>query len=110
MRNIKILAVESEIGAGTRGASLGFEAIRIAALDFGSMFFRQFPAEKIPDENAMLLESARSLHARRGKYVKIVCERVMEVVSRTLKDGNFPVVISGDHASSVGTIAGIKTT
>ncbi|HYV92990.1 MAG TPA: arginase [Chitinophagales bacterium] len=108
MRNIKILAVESEIGAGTRGASLGFEAIRIAALDFGSNFFRQFPTEKIPDENAMLLESARSLHARRGKYVKIVCERVMEAVSRTLKEGNFPILISGDHTSASGTIAGIK--
>src|ERR1043165_505099 len=109
MRNIKILAVESEIAAGTRGASLGFEAIRIAALDFGSNFFRQFPTEKIPDENAMLLEPARSLHARRGKYVKIVCERVKEAVSRTLKEGNFPIIISGDHASAAGTIAGIKT-
>src|SRR4029078_6319889 len=109
MRNIKILAVESEVGAGTRGASMGFEAIRSAALDFGSNFFRQFPAEKIPDENAMLLEPARSLHARRGKYVKIVCERVMEAVNRTLKEGNFPIVISGDHSSAAGTIAGIKT-
>jgi len=109
MRNIKILAVESEVGAGTRGASMGFEAIRIAALDFGSNFFKQFPAEKIPDENFSLLEPARSLHARRGKYVKMVCERIMEAVHRTLKEGNFPIVISGDHSSSAGTIAGIKT-
>jgi len=109
MRNIKILAVENEVGAGTRGASLGFEAIRIAAMDFGSNFFKQFPAEKIPDENVSLLEPSKSLHARRGKYVKIVSERVMEAVNRTLKEGNFPIVISGDHSTSAGTIAGVKT-
>ena len=39
MRNIKLIEVPSEIGAGTRGASLGVEAIRIAALDFMSNFF-----------------------------------------------------------------------
>lgn len=108
MPNIKILAVESEVGAGTRGASMGFEAIRIAALDFGSSFFKQFPAEKVPDENVSLLEPARSIHARRGKYVKIVCERVMEAVNRTLKEGNFPIVISGDHSTAAGTMAGVK--
>lgn len=110
MRKIKILAVKSEIGAGTRGAGLGFDAIKTAALDFGSNFFRQFPEEVIPDENNMLFEPARSLHARRGKYVKNVCERVMEAVNTTLKDGSFPIVISGDHASAAGTIAGIKIT
>ena len=108
MRNIKILAVESEIGAGTRGAGMGFDAVKTAALDFGSNFFKQYPEETIKDENDMLFEPARSLHARRGTYVKIVCERVMEAVSRTLTEGNFPVIISGDHASSAGTIAGIK--
>ena len=36
MKNIKIIEVPSEIGAGTRGASLGIEAIKIAALDFGA--------------------------------------------------------------------------
>ena len=36
MKNIKIIEVPSEIGAGTRGASLGVEAIKIAALDFMS--------------------------------------------------------------------------
>jgi arginase len=109
MRNIKILAVESELGAGTRGAGLGFDAIKIAALDFGSTFFRQFPEEVIPDENNMLFEPARSLHARRGKYVQIVCERLMTSVNRTLKEGNFPIVISGDHSCSSGTIAGVKS-
>ena len=34
MKNIKLIEVPSEIGAGTRGASLGIDAIKIAALDW----------------------------------------------------------------------------
>ena len=34
-KNIRILEVPSEIGAGTRGASLGVEAIKIAAREAG---------------------------------------------------------------------------
>jgi len=32
MKNIKLIEVPSEIGAGTRGASLGVDAIKIAAV------------------------------------------------------------------------------
>jgi arginase len=109
MKKIKILAITSEIGAGTRGASLGFDAIKIAALDFGSTFFKQFPETDIKDENDMLLEPAGSLHARRGKGVLAVCERVSQAVRETLQDGKFPIVIAGDHSSAAGTIAGIKS-
>jgi len=48
MKNIKLIEVPSEIGAGTRGASMGVDAIKIAALDFMSNFFIHFPSEKIP--------------------------------------------------------------
>ena len=54
MKNIKLIEVPSEIGAGTRGASLGIDAIKIAALDFMSNFFVHFPSEKIPSENNIL--------------------------------------------------------
>src|SRR5665647_3542031 len=81
MKNIKLIEVPSEIGAGTRGASLGIEAIKIAALDFMSNFFVHFPSEKLETENQMLFEPIQSPYAKR---------------------------ISGDHSNSGGTIAGIK--
>ncbi len=59
MKNIKLIEVPSEIGAGTRGASLGLEAIKIAALDFMSNFFIHFPSEKVPHENKLLYRSHR---------------------------------------------------
>ncbi len=107
MKAIKILAVKSEIGAGTRGASLGFDAVRIAALDFGSNFFRQFPVEVIADENDSLLDSPGSLHARRGHQLLKVCERLMHAVHQCVREHTFPILISGDHSTAAGTLAGL---
>ena len=39
-RSIRLIEVPSEVGAGTRGASLGVDAIKIAAMDFRSDFFK----------------------------------------------------------------------
>ncbi len=40
-KNIRIIEVPSEVGAGTRGSSLGVDALKIAALDFRSGFFKK---------------------------------------------------------------------
>jgi arginase len=109
MKNIKIIEVPSEIGAGTRGASLGIDAIKIAALDFMSNFFVHFPSEKIETENNLLFEPISSPYAKRINGVIKMYERVSKAVTETIKNNFFPVVISGDHSSSGGTISGIKT-
>ena len=108
MKNIKLIEVPSEIGAGTRGASLGIEAIKIAALDFMSNFFIHFPSEKIPAENKLLYEPIESPYAKRIKGIVAVYERVSKAVSDSMKNNFFPVVISGDHSTAGATIAGIK--
>ena len=108
MKNIKLIEVPSEIGAGTRGASLGVEAIRIAALDFMSNFFIHFPSEKITTENKLLYEPIESPYAKRIKGITAIYDRVSKAVSDTLKNNFFPVILSGDHSTAGATIAGIK--
>jgi arginase len=108
MKNIKLIEVPSEIGAGTRGASLGVEAIKIAALDFMSSFFVHFPSEKIPHENKLLYEPIESPYAKRIKGVINVAEKVSKAVADSIKNNFFPIVISGEHSIAAGTIAGIK--
>lgn len=108
MKNIKIIEVPSEIGAGTRGASLGIEAIKIAALDFMSNFFIHFPSERIPVENKLLYEPIESPYAKRIKGVVSMYEKVSKSIHDTIKSGFFPVVLSGDHSIAGATIAGIK--
>lgn len=108
MKNIKLIEVPSEIGAGTRGASLGVEAIKIAAMDFMSNFFIHFPSEKIEAENKQLFEPIQSPYAKRIQGIVTMYERVSKSVQDAIKDNFFPVVLSGDHSTSGGTVAGIK--
>jgi arginase len=108
MKNIKLIEVPSEIGAGTRGASLGVEAIKIAALDFMSNFFVHFPSEKIEVENNLLFEPIQSPYAKRIQGINSMYEKVSKAVCDTIKNNFFPVILSGDHSTAGGTIAGIK--
>jgi arginase len=108
MKNIKLIEVPSEIGAGTRGASMGIDAVKIAALDFMSNFFVHFPSEKIEVENNLLFEPIKSPYAKRIQGVLNMYERISKAVSDSMKNNFFPVVLSGDHSNAGGTIAGIK--
>lgn len=108
MKNIKLIEIPSEIGAGTRGASLGIDAIKIAALDFMSNFFIHFPSEKVLTENKLLYEPIESPYAKRIKGIAALYDRVSKAVCDTMKNNFFPVVLSGDHSTAGATIAGIK--
>ena len=80
MKNIKLIEVPSEIGAGTRGASLGVDAIKIAALDFMSNFFVHFPSEKIEAENKILFEPIQSPYAKRIQGVLTMYDTVSKAL------------------------------
>jgi arginase len=108
MRELRIIEVKSELGAGTRGSSLGIDAIKIAALDFGSRYFKKYKTVDIPNENHLLLETVGNQHAKRISGVLTMVERISEEVSKTLKNKEFPIILSGDHSCSAGSISGIR--
>jgi len=107
-KQIRLIEVKSEVGAGTRGASLGIDAIKIAALDFRSDFFKTHRGINIPDDNSALFGMIESRYAKRIRSVLKMYERVGAAVRDTLKDGKFPIILSGDHSTSGGSIAGVK--
>lgn len=108
MKELKIIQVKSEIGAGTRGASLGVEAIKIASLDLKSNFFRQHESVEVENVNELLFDGAEHSYAKFIDGVLIMEERVCLEVYEQLFDRYFPLVIAGDHSTAYGTIAGIK--
>lgn len=107
-KKIKFIEVKSEIGAGTRGASMGPDAIKVAALDYGSNLFAKIPTHEIQVENNLLFEPQGSPYAKRLKGILNIYERLSTTVSESLKAKEFPLVLAGDHSTSGGTIAGIK--
>lgn len=63
MKKIRFIEVKSEIAAGTRGASMGPDAIKVAALDYGSNLFKKIDATEVPNENKQLFD-AREVRTR----------------------------------------------
>ncbi|HNQ61526.1 MAG TPA: arginase [Bacteroidia bacterium] len=108
MKKIRIIEVKSEIGAGTRGASMGPDAIKVAALDYGSNLFNKLNKVEVQCENQLLFESPGSPYAKRIKGMLTVLDRTATQVRNTLKNNEFPIILAGDHSTAAGTISGIK--
>lgn len=108
MPDIKIIENTSEIAAGTRGASLGVAALKVASLKSDNDYFGRFERFRIETENDVLFEPTIFRTAKRIDALVNIYQNVSDNVSFVLKNGDFPIVLAGDHASAGGTIAGIK--
>lgn len=109
MTNIKIIKNRSDIGAGTRGADMGIDAIEIAAINVGNDYFTRFDFEDVETENESIYNKVNNAFAKRIEHVYYQCTRVSNVVQETINDNQFPLVLSGDHSSALGTISGVKS-
>jgi arginase len=105
---IKLIKNRSDIGAGTRGSDMGIDAIEIAAINQNSDYFNQFEFEDVKTHNESIYDKNRSTSAKRIEHVVEQCTRVCNAVKKNLTDNFFPIVLSGDHSSALGTISGIK--
>jgi len=108
VKELKIIEVKSEIGAGTRGASLGVEAMKIASLDLHSDFFKQYESVEVENVNELLFDGAKHSYAKFIDGVMIMEERVCLEVYETVWEEDFPLIMAGDHSTAYGTMAGIK--
>jgi len=107
-RSIELLINKSEITAGTRGASLGPEAMMVAARNARSPFFGNYPITYIADRNETLDNPIKFPNAKKIEALTEVFQNVSNAVEKTLNKGVFPLVIAADHGSAGGTIAGVK--
>lgn len=105
---IKLIEVRSELGAGTRGASLGVDALKTACLDKASDYFIRYEVSEVETENDALFEPTPYKHAKYIDSVYKVERRTCEAVRDAIEDGYFPLILAGDHSTAAGSIAGIK--
>lgn len=98
-----IIAVRSDIGAGFGGSAGGVTVL----LD---LLAKSGITEQLvtKDCTVTLAEGFSSIYAKNIEKVLHICEAVCIEVCASLRSGQFPLVISGDHSSAAGTIAGIK--
>ncbi|NVJ45922.1 MAG: arginase [Cytophagia bacterium] len=108
MRKIRLVEVRSEIAAGTRGASMGIDAMKIASIKRHSNFFMRFEPVSIQDENRLLFGDPQYEFAKYAEGVYTMVDRVCDTISGLREQGLFPIVLAGDHSTAAGTICGIK--
>lgn len=108
-KNIVFLINKSEITAGTRGASLGPDAIITAARKRGSFIFGEYASEKIQNVNGLLDQETPFPFAKRIDGLLSVYQELNTKVAEVLHQGVFPIILAADHGSAGGTISGIKS-
>jgi arginase len=107
-RQLQFIFNPSELGAGTRGASLGPEAIRAAAREQNSTLFSEYPVYTLPNRNDLLDRPTNFPYAKRIDGVLQIFEGIKIQVKEAIDSGMFPLIIAGDHSSAGGTMAGLK--
>lgn len=108
MKTLRIIKNRSDIGAGTRGADIGIDALEIAAINAENDFFNRTLHTDVKTHNESIYDRVQNSYAKRINFVAQQCLRVAQAVQTTLDNNEFPLILSGDHSSALGTIAGIK--
>ncbi|HLE47888.1 MAG TPA: arginase [Candidatus Thermoplasmatota archaeon] len=104
----RIIGVPLDLGADRRGVDMGPSAIRAAKLHH---VLRNLGHDVLDGGNIATVESeARRIKDPRLKYldeVLLVCKRLSQVVTKTVSNNEFPVILGGDHSIALGTMAGL---
>ncbi|RFC53336.1 arginase [Brumimicrobium aurantiacum] len=106
--SIAYIINDSEISAGTRGASLGPGALRVVDDNSKNFLFSRYPIHYVKTMNHLLDKPTEFQWGKRADGLATVYKNVAEVVSKQRKQNDFTLVIAGDHGSAGGTIAGLK--
>ncbi len=108
MDPIKIIKNRSDIGAGTRGSDMGIDAIEIAAINVKNDFFNMHPYTDVKTHNETIYNKNKNTFAKRINFVCEQCQRLRDEVKKELGKGFFPLILSGDHSSALGSLSGIQ--
>jgi arginase len=106
-KKIKLLKIPSEYGAGTRGASLGIDALRIASIMRKSDLFTKLDTSTITVPKKNLLKRSKSKVAKYSGVISKLYSKIAASVALTASTSPFLFVLSGDHSSAGGVMAGL---
>jgi arginase len=105
---IRVIGAPMDLGADRRGVDIGASAIRYAGLndhlrhlgysvnDIGNIVVPQPESQPIGDPGLKYLAP-----------IVQVSEELARAVSAALRDGEFPLILGGDHSIALGSITGV---
>ena len=118
---VRIIGCPMDLGAGRRGVDMGPSALRIAGVgrvlqglgytvhDWGDIAVRTAEAHPAGSGDLQSPDSAAGGKAQLHFLAEIAatCRTLCNVVGQALSDGEFPLVLGGDHSMAIGTLAGL---
>lgn len=102
------MEVSSELGAGTRGASLGPAALRYADIAKGRRKLNRYAFDWVDDVNENLRFASKLENALNLNHIARVLPLIANKVEGMLNEGYFPLILTGDHSNAAGCISGVK--
>ncbi len=106
-RNIEIIGIPVDLGAGRRGVDMGPSAIRIADLE-PRLEALGHKVVDFGDIDVMIAETQK-VGATKLRYkapILAACEELRKQVERSLGETRLPLVLGGDHSIAIGSVAG----
>ena len=104
---VSLIGVPSDIGASDRGASMGPEALRVAGL--AKMLTKQgFSVTDIGNVEGPENPELPPVEGYRHLEENIVwAQNIHDSIYKEMDQGHFPIMMGGDHAMSIGSIAAV---
>lgn len=106
--DISIIGAPVDLGADRRGVDMGASAIRYAGLE-GYLRDIGYATRDLGNIHVPIAESTQN-HNPHLKYLDPIIRMADELADRVanvLREGNFPLVLGGDHSVSLGSVAGV---
>ena len=107
MTTVSLIGVPTDVGASVRGAGMGPDALRVAGL------VEALRAHKLDVVDRGNLAGPPNPWQQPAKGLRHLDEvvawnrAVFEAVSATLAEGQFPLVMGGDHSVAIGSISAV---
>ena len=108
-KTVRLIGFPMDLGAGRRGVDMGPSALRIA--DIGpklvSVGYEVIDEGDIP----VRAQEVQTIEDNSLKYLPEItkaCQHLSDKVESVLDNGDFPLILGGDHSMSIGSIAGIS--
>lgn len=108
MAHLQLIGAPLDLGAGRRGVDMGPSALRLARLG-PTLAALDHLVDDLGNVEAPIAEATRVPNEPNARYVDAIADvvaRLATVVAATPGDA-IPVVLGGDHAIAMGSVAGV---
>ena len=108
MRDLGVVSVSLDLGAGRRGVDMGPSALRVAGLTprLDRLGYTVLEGGTVTAETPETVRVGES----RLRFLDAVCAACQETyrrVAQVLSEGAFPLVLGGDHSLSIGSVSAL---